>query len=183
MNEPVPQDLPPDPFGPMPPPQDAGQIPRPKAVDNAFNAVLTSVAISVLGTVFTVLLDGALLTRMVTDMLVGVPNAPKDIAETVTVFRYMFAFSLAVFAGLFVLFAWKMRAGRNWARLLLTIYTAVGAVSFLTGMASAGAELERMWSLAEVAFGVTAVVYMFRPESTAYFAEHKRRRQQRPRLP
>jgi hypothetical protein len=49
-------------------------------------------------------------------------------------------------------------------------------VSFLTAMAGSGADLVLMWNLAEAAFGVTAVVYMFRPESTKYFADHKERR-------
>jgi hypothetical protein len=49
-------------------------------------------------------------------------------------------------------------------------------MTFLTAVASSGAELSLMWSLAEVAFGVTAVVYMFRPESTKYFVETKQRR-------
>jgi hypothetical protein len=75
-----------------------------------------------------------------------------------------------------VLFAVKMRAGRNWARILLTIYAALGVMSFLSGVASSGPELGLMWSLADVAFAVTAVVYMFRPESTKYFLETKERR-------
>jgi len=171
-------------------------IPRPKAVDSAFHAILASIVISALGTVFTMLLDTALLTSMVNDMLaqqppgsdpqtpgdppgqVGSPDEPggMSVAGTVGAFRVILGFSIAIFAGLMLLFAIKMRAGRNWARILLTAYTGVGVWSFLSAMASSGAELGLMWSLAEVAFGVTAVVYMFRPESTKYFAEHKQRR-------
>ncbi|MCA1655794.1 MAG: hypothetical protein LC635_05010 [Pseudonocardiaceae bacterium] len=179
MNEPVPNDeLPPDPFGAVPPPPaNDGRITRPKSVDSAFQAILASVAISALGTVFTVMLDKTMLTRTVTDMLASLPADQRgDVAGTVGAFQVVLGFSIALFVGLFVLFAVKMRAGRNWARLLLTAYTAVGVWSFLTAMASSGAELALMWSLAEAAFGVTAVVYMFRPESTRYFAEHKQRR-------
>lgn len=175
---------------PPPPPLPASEspIPRPKAVDSAFQAVLASIAISALGTVFTLLLDKALLTSMVNDMMAGLPEGqvgPSDapgsvnqvpVSSTVGAFQVILAFSIAIFAGLMLLFAFKMRAGRNWARILLTVYTGVGVWSFLSAMASSGAELELMWSLAEVAFGVTAVVYMFRPESTKYFAEHKQRR-------
>ena len=165
----------------MPPPPplspSEGPVDRPKAVDSAYHAVLASIAVSALGTVFTVLLDKALLTRMVTEMMAGLPADQRgSVAGTVGAFQVVLGFSIALFAGLMLLFAVKMRAGRNWARILLTVYTLVGVWSFLSAMASAGAELELMWSLAEVAFGVTAVVYMFRPESTAYFAEHKRRR-------
>jgi hypothetical protein len=150
---------------------------RPKAVDSAFQAVLASVAISAVGTVVTVLFDKALLTAWVTETLDSLPPDQRlSTSAMVSAMQVLLGFSIAIFAGLFVLFAYKMRAGRNWARILLTIYTVWGAMSFLTAMASSGADLQLMWSLAEAAFGVTAVVYMFRPESTKYFAEHKQRR-------
>ena len=186
MNEPVspPNDeLPPDPFGPtpmppMPPPMgEPGPLVRPKAVETAFQAVLASAAISALGTVFTVLLDRGMLTGLVTEMMATLPPEQRtNVAGMVSAFQVILAFSIVIFAGLLWLFAYKMRTGRNWARVLLTVYTAFGVYSFLTAMASSGAELALMWSLAEVAFGVTAVVYMFRPESTKYFAEYKQRR-------
>lgn len=173
---------------PPPLPPSEGPIARPKAVESAFHAVLASIVISSLGTVFTVLLDKAQLTAMVNDMMadlpqgqVGPPDEPGSVnrlsvESTVGAFQVILGFSIAIFAGLMLLFAIKMRTGRNWARIVLTVYTGVGVWSFLTAMASVGAELGLMWSLAEVAFGVTAVVYMFRPESTRYFAEHKQRR-------
>jgi hypothetical protein len=150
---------------------------RPKAVDSAFQAVLASVGISALGTVVTVLLDRALLTRWVTETLDSLPPEQRlSVGAAVGGMQVLLAVSILIFAGLFVLFAVKMRAGRNWARILITAYTTVGAWRFLTSMVSSGAELSLIWSLAEVAFGVTAVVYMFRPESTKYFAQHKERR-------
>jgi hypothetical protein len=150
---------------------------RPKAVDSAFQAVLASVAISAVATVVNVLLDRALLTRWVTETLDTLPPEQRLSPSTmVGVMQVLLGVSIAIFAGLFVLFALKMRAGRNWARILLAAYTLFGVWNFLGSIASVGAELELMWSLAEVAFGVTAVVYMFRPESTKYFTEHKQRR-------
>jgi hypothetical protein len=150
---------------------------RPKAVDSAFQAVLASIAISTVATVVTVMLDRALLTTWVTQSMESLPADQRPGTSTmVGAFQAILGVSIVIFAALFVLFAVKMRAGRNWARILLTIYTAFGAWSFLTSMASTGAALELMWSLAEVAFGVTAVVYMFRPESSKYFADHKERR-------
>jgi cellobiose-specific phosphotransferase system component IIC len=159
-------------------------IVRPKAVDSAFQAVLASVAVSAIGTVVTVLLDKALLTSWVTQTMDGMPPDQRlDPNTMVGAMQVILAFSIAIFAGLFVLFAVKMRTGRNWARVVLTIYTVFGVWSFLTAMASSGAELSLMWSLAEVAFGVTAVIYMFRPESSKYFAAHKERRLRSTRRP
>lgn len=152
-------------------------ITRPKAVDSAFQAVLASVGISAVGTVVTVLLDRATLTSWVTETVNSLPPEQRvSAASLVGRTQVILGFSVVVFIGLFVFFAVKMRAGRNWARVLLTIYTALGVWSFLTAIASSGAELKLIWSLAEVAFGVTAVIYMFRPESTKYFAAVKERR-------
>ncbi|TDV46984.1 hypothetical protein [Actinophytocola oryzae] len=159
-------------------------ITRPKAIESAFQAVLASVVVSAAGTVATVLFDRALLTGWVTDTLDSLPPDQRmSVPAMVGAMQVMLGVSIALFAGLFVLFAVKMRTGRNWARVVLTIYTAMGVWSFLTAVASSGAELSLMWSLAEVAFGVTAVIYMFRPESTKYFAEYKERRQHARRRP
>jgi hypothetical protein len=152
-------------------------ITRPKAVDSAFQAVLASVVVSALGTVVNVLLDRALLTSMVTETMDTLPPDQRmSPSALVGALQVILGFSIVIVAGLFVLFAMKMRAGRNWARVVLTIYTATSVWGFLSAVANSGAELELMWNLAEVAFGVTAVVYMFRPESTKYFLAVKTRR-------
>jgi hypothetical protein len=152
-------------------------ITRPKAVDSAFQAVLASVVVSALGTVVNVLLDRALLTSMVSETMDSLPPDQRmSPSAAVGALQVILGFSIVIVAGLFLLFALKMRAGRNWARILLTIYTAISVWGFLTAVASSGAELQLMWNLAEVAFGVTAVVYMFRPESTKYFVAVKERR-------
>ncbi len=38
-----------------------------------------------------------------------------------------------MFAGLYVLFAFKLRVGRNWARIVLTIVAALALLSLLLG--------------------------------------------------
>jgi hypothetical protein len=171
-------DLPPDPFGPMSPlPSNEVPVARPKAIDSAFQAILAGLVISTLASVFLILLDKPMLTSLVKDIMTEVPPEQRaSVPSMVRAFQAIVGITIAIFAGVFVLFAVKMRAGRNWARLVLTIYVATNAISFLTSMASSGADLVLMWSLAEVAFGVTAVVYMFRPESTKYFADYKERR-------
>jgi len=165
---------------PAPPVRDdqGAEIPRPKAVDTAFQASLAGAAIGAVATVVTVLLDPEWLSLLVRDALAGAgaPHGDAEVTQAVGTFRVAMVFGILVFLGLSLLFALKMRAGRNWARVLITVLAFVGVVSFLNAMAASGAELELIWSLAEVAFAVTAVVYMFRPESTQYFMEHKKRR-------
>jgi hypothetical protein len=166
---------------PMPPVHGGGEpaeIPRPKAVDTAFQASLTGAVIGAVATVVTTVLDREQMILLARDALAGagMPDGEQDVAQAVGMFRMAMVFGIAVFLGLWLLFAMKMRAGRNWARVLITALAAVGVLSFLSAMANSGAELELIWSLAEVAFLVTAVIYMFRPESTRYFAEHRERR-------
>lgn len=165
---------------PMRPVQDesAPGIPRPKAVDNAFRASLASTAIASLATVVTVLFDQTWLDQFSRQMLEdsGRPVTDQDLATGMAIAKFSLGLGVLLFAALFVLFALKMRQGRGWARIVLTMFAVLGAINFLTAVASTGAALSLMWSLADVAFSITAVVYMFRPESTAFFLEHRKRR-------
>lgn len=165
--------------GPMPPVDGgAGGIPRPKAIGSALQASLVSTAIASVATVVGVLLDREWLDRLVRQVLedAGQRNGPAEVADATLMTQVFLGLGIVLFAALFVLFAVKMWAGRNWARVVLTAFAVLGVLNFLSAVASTGADLNLMWSLAEVAFAVTAVIYMFRPESTAYFAAHKKRR-------
>lgn len=165
---------------PMPPVQEglSGEIPRPKAVDTAFQASLAGAVVGALATIVTVLLDREQMILLARDALAGagLPDGEQEVTQALSTFRVAMGFGIALFIGLWLLFATKMRAGRNWARMVITLFAVVGTMSFLSAMAGSGAELGLMWNLAEVAFMITAVIYMFRPESTRYFAEHRTRR-------
>lgn len=65
-----------------------------------------------------------------------------------------------VFAVLYVFFAWKMRSGRNWARIVLTLFTLFQVV-VAVGAGAGG------W--VALAISCLAVVAMFTPTSNAYF--------------
>lgn len=157
-----------------------GPVVRPKAIDTAFQATLASIAIGAISMVVTVLLDRASLEDMARQMM-ETPGTDQGFTEEqlVDVYRVALVIATALYVGLNLLFAYKMRAGRNWARIVLTVFTVIGALSFLSAMTSSGAELGLMWSLAQTAFGVTAVVYMYRKESTAYFLASKQSRMRR----
>jgi hypothetical protein len=163
---------------PMRPVQDGGtgaEIPRPRAVDLAFRASLASSVIAAMATVVTVLLDRDWLGRFARQLTED-SGRQFDLETAISIAKVSIGFAVVLVLGLFLLFALRMRAGRSWARALLTMFAALGVMNFLLAVADTGAELELMWNLAEVAFAVTAVVYMFRPESTAYFTEHRKRR-------
>ncbi|WP_197220608.1 MULTISPECIES: hypothetical protein [Bacteria] len=66
-----------------------------------------------------------------------------------------------VFAAIQLLILWKMKAGRNWARIVLTILEILSLGSLFTGTSGIG--------ITAVVFGVVAVVLMWVPVSNAYF--------------
>ncbi|MCP2261729.1 hypothetical protein LX15_005455 [Streptoalloteichus tenebrarius] len=71
-----------------------------------------------------------------------------------------------VVATLYVLFGFKMRAGRNWARITLTVLTALGALSLAFSLS---------WmSLLSTLVSVVAVVLMYLPNANAYFRAQQR---------
>jgi hypothetical protein len=80
-----------------------------------------------------------------------------------------------LFVGLYVLFVYKMRAGRNWARITLAILGGLNVVSILVGLSTAGG-LSIVLGLAQAVVILGAVYFMFRPESNQYFAAGRARR-------
>lgn len=84
-------------------------------------------------------------------------NATRIIAVVVAVVVFL----------LYLLFALKMRAGRNWARIVLTVLTALSIVSSFSGNLGAA----RNWSTwVSIILPVLAIILMFLPQSSAYFA-------------
>lgn len=73
------------------------------------------------------------------------------------------------FGLLYVLFVFKMRAGRNWARIVLAALAVLGLLSqgVLTGTTD-------LLALVSVLISVVGLVMMFMPASNAYFNRFKR---------
>jgi len=166
---------------PAPPLTPAAAITRPRSVDTAFQLSLASTAVGAVSTVVTMLFDTEWLhqTTRQTFSDAGLRTTGAEFDAMIDMFQIAIGLGVVVFVGLFVLFAMKMRAGRNWARIVITVFAGISGVSFLSGLATAGADLSLMWSLADAACSLAAVVYMFRPESTKYFLAHRELRLRR----
>jgi len=152
--------------------------PPPGPVNGAFFIYLLAAAIFVVGIVLTFtsdIWDRALRENadmvnssgMTTEQLI---NVTKTIAIVVGV----------VFVGLYLLFAFKMRAGRNWARIVLTVLSALSVVSQFSASASVTINNQTYTSSTNQATGwvgaivsVIAIVLMFLPASNEYFARAK----------
>lgn len=77
-----------------------------------------------------------------------------------------------VVAGLWLWMAWKTGAGRNWARVLSSVFfgfMCLGLIGGLVGLAG-GAVLAFVFTLAEWAVGLAAIIHLWRRESSQFFA-------------
>lgn len=137
-------------------------VARPKPVDNSFVLWLIGAGLYL---VFVILGTATGSTREGLERSFGRP--PTD-AEVNTAKIFGLVIGLAMI-GLFVLFAFMMRAGRNWARITLTVLGGISIVLNLFGIRSAGA-LNLIITLVLVVLVAAAIYLMYRPESNNYFS-------------
>jgi hypothetical protein len=87
------------------------------------------------------------------------------------------ALSSLIGIGVIVLFAWKIRTGRNWARWVFAVWTLVGTIGFV----ASALLMPQVWKavsglLAFIAVGqsamqIAAIVFTFTPRANAWFRE------------
>jgi hypothetical protein len=152
-------------------------LPRPKSVDNAFMLWLISVGISVLSIIVTLTIGRSDIEAGARDSL---KNSNKSFTEDDVSSLTNISIAIAVvisliFIGLYLLFAYKMRAGRNWARITLTVLGALGIVFTLASLSSSGG-VEIAVRVIQAVVVVVAIYFMFRPDSNQYFNAARTRR-------
>lgn len=102
-------------------------------------------------------------------------GTPIPVADLETITRVGLAVGLALIvllAAVWVLIGFKLRAGRNWARVLIAVVTVVGVVSMLA-TADGFSSLPTILSVVQNLLAIAVVVYVYRPESAAYFSKPK----------
>ncbi|MBW4715850.1 hypothetical protein [Saccharothrix obliqua] len=162
------------PYIPPPPPLSASELqgsgggpalPVPKEVQISFWIWIAGAALSVLGSLLALTQRDAI-AQVLRESPQSRGLSPDEFDAAVTA-SILFAVVIGlVFAGLYVLFAFKARAGRNWARVVLTVLTALSLLALVTGASVSGL----LTSLASV----VAVVLLYMPNAKAYFDAHKR---------
>jgi hypothetical protein len=88
----------------------------------------------------------------------------ESLANTTIAIVVVFA---AIIAALYALFAFKLRAGRNWARIVLTIIAALDLIGLISGRG--GAAVGYVGALA----AIVGCVLSYLPNASAYFAAVK----------
>lgn len=143
---------------------------RPKAVDNAFMLWMVGAALSLISLIvaFTVGADEIDAAARESLEAQGGSFTEQDVENIANASKIIGVVIGLAFIGLFVLFAYKMRAGRNWARITLSVLGGLSIVLTLIGVGSAG-PVDLVVRLVQALLIVGAVYFMYRPESNNYF--------------
>ncbi|MEU5691475.1 hypothetical protein [Actinosynnema sp. NPDC020468] len=160
------------PYLPPPPPlsdaEVAGSTPlqAPKEVRTSFWLWIVGAAVSVISALLT-LTQRDEVEQQLRDTPQGKQLSADQLAAAVNAGLLVAVLVALVFAGLYVLFAFKAKAGRNWARIVLTVLTLLGLLALLRTASVLGVFTNLI--------SVIAIVLLYLPASKAYFDSVKRR--------
>ena len=150
---------------------------RPKSVDNAFLLWIVGAVISLLTVIFVFTVGADAITDAARESLKnsGRSYTEDDVKNVANATKIIGVVVGILFIGLYVLFAYKMRAGRNWARITLTVLGALNVISILFSFRQAGG-VSVVIGLIEAVVILAAIFLMFRPDANQYYAAGKVRR-------
>jgi hypothetical protein len=149
----------------------AGQPPaapaRPGTVEGAFWAFIASTVIGLVGGFLIFASRDAIAdTLRNSNRQSGGSLTDAQIDQAVTLTMIIALVIAVIIAALYLLFAFKLRAGRNWARIVLTVITALQLISLLAGQST-------ILGFVSVVAAVAGVVLSFMTPSNAYFSAGK----------
>jgi hypothetical protein len=160
-----------------PPPGDygAGQQQQPayappREVTASFWLYVAGAAIVLIGGLFSLGSKQAVLDSLRNNNTTGLTDSQLQSAASLLI--GVAVVIAIIIAGLYVLFAFKLKAGRNWARIVLTIIAALNLLSLVTNRG--GTAVSVIGALA----AVVACVLSYLPNASAYFKAVKASRQQ-----
>jgi hypothetical protein len=105
-----------------------------------------------------------------------------DVQSLVNTVKIISVVAFLIFAAVYLLFAFKMRAGRNWARIVLTVFGALTLLSaFNTSTSSVTVNGQTYASSngsnwVTVVLALAGIILMYVGQSNKYFADSKARR-------
>jgi hypothetical protein len=166
------------PQGNMPPVGlgEMNQLTRPKDIDTSFWLWIGAIVLNLVGTAFSLLLPADEKTLEATRaqfVLRGQSASDANVAAAILAGKIFVAVIVAIIIVLRLLFIFKMRQGKNWARITLTVLAALGILLTLFGISGAPI-VSMILSVLMSLLVAAAVVFMFRPLPNAYFNAVKR---------
>lgn len=155
-------------------------IVRPGTVQGAFLIYLISAAISLLSIIL-------VMTSDVWDQAIaasGANTSGLNVDALITTAKTITIVIGVILLALYLFFAFKMRAGRNWARIVLTVLSALSILSSFSASASVTVNNQTFSSSTSQILGyvgavlaAVAIVLMYMGPSNQFFASMKGRNQ------
>ncbi len=146
--------------------RDATLPPPPSTVVNAFKLILVQVALSLVNIVVALLTTNTIreqvrtstpaLDQSMVDAAVGVAIAVAVVFGLISI-------------GVWILLAFKVRAGKNWARIVTFVFAGLGLLSGLASFAQPSSAFSHIVLLLAVAIDIALIVLLTRGPSAEYF--------------
>ncbi len=154
---------------PGPPPGPPPDVPS--TLDTAWWLVVANAALSLVGLVYTVTHRDELIDRIMAARNID-PELARTAANVGIGIGVVFGLGFALF---YVFLAVKMRAGRNWARVTLTVFLGLGIVGGLTNLAGNSPPFAKLIGGISLLIDVAALILIWLRPSNEYIAAHNRR--------
>jgi hypothetical protein len=158
-----------DQYGGLPPaptpPEGWGQPQRGEAPPSVLNAVRLMFISAAIGLVSVIVLF-ATKDQLKKEILKKTPNASDS---TINAALTIGAVVGIVFLVLYVLLAFQVRKGKNWARIVTFIIAGLGVLSALGSLAQAEPAISRVFSLIGGLIDVAIIVFLAQSASSRYF--------------
>lgn len=133
----------------------------PRQVENAFLLSLGAIALQLVSWV----LDAFVIAPT------GLDEMRYEVGQQDAVVQLIISAGvLCVVSALWLFLAVRMRAGRNWARIVLTAATALSALFLLNSLSMSGYPWDEMAGAAPDLLALGATVLMFLPSANTYFS-------------
>lgn len=159
----------------------AAPVEKPKEVETAFRLGILSVVISIVGIALSFAVSGPAIDAAIAANPLPPGFTEQQFRQVALIGSIVFAVVLLILIGLYLLFLFKMRAGRNWARILITILGLLWIAFGLYGLAGIGQVLaagplgviSAVLSVVQLVVIAASIFFMFRPAAGPYFQQDR----------
>lgn len=139
---------------------------RPPSVENAVRLMFVVAALSLISTIVAFATKNQLKDR--------IEKANPDVSSARIDSLLNTAFTVGLLIGLvflvlYVLLAFQVRAGKNWARIVTWIFAGLGVIGALSSLASTETPLSRVFSLISGIIDIVIIVLLAQGASNRYF--------------
>lgn len=155
-----------EPFPASPEPEYTAQTkgPAPASVTTAVKLIWVSVALGLISTIVTF----AFLDDLIDTAMDSGGGLDRDAARAGVIVGALVGVVLSV--AIAALFAYFIGKGANWARIVYTIFIALGIVVNLFGLGGSQPIILLLLTLVSLVLSVAILYFLFRPESNRYFS-------------